>query len=502
MSLQKITHPASDPALPSFVHPILADVQDDLKLTQDCWDLLRRAKERHLPKEPKEPRTAYAARVMRSSYPSFFRDAVISYAGALSRFELRDPPPLLLENASSIDAAGNSLKAFWMMADANVLKAGGTLLTVDLPRGASPNRTADRALQRRPHLAQVARENVVNWETTTEGGQEVPIAVTILEFAEVRNGKYGVKFEPRYRVMEAGEWRVVRLRESAAGLTEEVVRGDNGEELVGTFEDARGNPLTMPPVVWYSSDRTGFGAGMLPLLSLAHLTLDWFREYSDLKELLHRTAMPVPVRKGMLGAGPKGTTPALILGPNSGIDLPKDGEFSFAEVAGSSLSQHVEHLKHIETLIDRQTLSFLLSGGSDAQKTATQSLLESAQLQASLASMAEGKSSAMESIFRLWGMFTGEAVPAGAGIDLDSGVFDEPVTAKKLTVAQQLYDNSLMTRESVVRLAARAGLLPPGRTVEDELKALGEEDQQRVVGQPPTPGPDDLADGMPFEPGA
>jgi hypothetical protein len=241
---------------------------------------------------------------------------------------------------------------------------------------------------------------------------------------------------------------------------------------------------------------------MLPLLSLAHLTLDWFREYSDLKELLHRTAMPVPVRKGMLASGPNGATPALILGPNSGIDLPKDGSFEFAEVAGGSLAQHVEHLKHIETLIDRQTLSFLLSGGGDAQKTATQSLLESAQLQASLASMAEGKSSAMESVFRIWGMFSGETVRDGAGIDLDSGVFDEPVTPEKLQMAGQLYDNSLLTRETVVRLAARAGMLPPGRTVEQELAALVEDERQRELNRPPAPGPDDLANGLPFDPAA
>lgn len=498
MSLQKITHPVSDPNLPSFVHPVLADVMDELRMTQECWDLLRKVKQKHLPREPKEPLKAYELRVLRSSYPSFFRDAVVSYAGALSRFELRDAPQLLVQNSSAIDAAGNSLKAFWMQADARVLRGGGTLLTVDMPMGTSPNRTADKLLGRRPYLAQVARENVVNWETTTEGGQEVPIAVSILEFAEVRDGKYGVKFEPRYRIIEEGQWRLVRLKEGPTGLREEVVRDDRGDELVGVYRDHRDQPLRRPPVVWYSSDRTGFGSGMLPLLSLANLTLDWFREYSDLKELLHKTAMPVPVRKGVAGTGPKGTTPALILGPNSGLDLPKDGSFEFAEVSGGALGQHVEHLKHIETLIDRQTLSFLLSGGSEAQKTATQSLLESAQLQASLASMAEGKSSAMESLFQIWGMFTGEVVPAGAGIDLDSGVFDEPVTPEKLGVAQTLYDNSLLTRASVVKLAARAGMLPPGQTPDKEVAALEQEEKDRLAARPAVPGADQLSGGMPF----
>ncbi len=290
--------------------------------------------------------------------------------------------------------------------------------------------------------------------------------------------------------MFRGEWRVVKLVEGMTGLRVEAVLDDNGEELKGQFLDSRNNPMNNPPVVWYSGSRAGFGRGQLPLLSLANLTLDWFREYSDLKELLHKTAMPVPVRKGMLNTGPNGSTPTMILGPNSGLDLPVDGSFAFEEVAGSSLAQHVEHLKHIENLIDRQTMNFLLSGSTE--KTATQSLLESAQLQASLTSMAEGKSSAMESLFRIWCQFTGEPIVPGAGIDLDSGVFDQPVTKEQLDTAQDLYDSSLLTRKSVVELVARAGMLPPDQTADDELKLLEEEDRKREANRPKTPGVDQI----------
>jgi hypothetical protein len=492
---QRISHPVQDPKLPSFVHPALADVTAELELVSDCWDLLRANKEKHLPREPKEPRKAYEARLQRSSYASFYRDAIVAYAGALSRFELRDPPPLVQTYQAAIDSDANSLKAFWMVADALTLRDGGCLLTVDMPPGRAASRADEIASGRRPHLARVERRNLVNWRTTRENGREVCTALAILEWAETEDGDYGVKLEPRYRLMRGGDWRVVRLKDANGEWQMETVAGDDGKPMEGTFVSASGQALTRPPVCWYSSNRSGFGRGMLPLLSLANLTLDWFREYSDLKELLHRTAMPVPVRKGMFGMGPGGSTPPMTLGPNSGIDLPKDGEFSFAEVAGGSLAQHVEHLRHIETLIDRQTLSFLFSG--DAQKTATQSMLESAQLQATLSSMAEGKSSAMQSLFEIWGQFTGEAIKPGAGINLDSGVFDQPVGVDQVRLAQELYNSSLLTRESVVELEKKAGLLPPSRTVKQEVDALQQEEAEAAADVAPTPGVNDLVDGMP-----
>lgn len=483
----KITHPVSDPALPSFLHPALVDVKEGLELVGACWDLLREGKEAFLPREPKEPTKAYQARLLRSSYPSFYRDAIVAYAGALSRFELRDAPALLQKNQSSVDGDGNSLKAFWMVTDALVLRDGGCLLTVDMPTDRAQNRAVEVASGRRPYLARVERRNVVNWRTTKENGREVCTDIAILEWSEEEDGAYGVKVEPRYRVMRGGEWMLIKLVEGGTGWMPEMV-----DE--GVFESSNGQPLSRPPVTWYSGSRSGFGRGIPTLLSLANLTLDWFREYSDLKELLHRTAMPIPVRKGM-AVGPGNTAPPMILGPNSGIDLPENGSFSFAEVTGSSLSQHVEHLKHIETLIDRQTLSFLFSG--DAQKTATQSMLEAAQLQATLSSLAEGKSSAMESVFQIWGQYTGEVVKPGAGINLDSGVFDQPVGVEQIRLVRELYGDGLLTKASAVQMIGKAHLLPPSVTPDAEVAAIGAEEDESRRREGRTPDINDLEDGMP-----
>lgn len=459
-----------------------------MELVADCWELLRGdAKTRHLPKEGGEPKEAYEARVKRSSYPSFFRDAVHAFAGVLSRYELRGVQRGLLEAAQDIDGEGNSLKAWGMAADALVLRDGGCLLMADMPPGRPESRAVELAQGRRPVFTVAERRNVLNWKVEKIGRRRIATACTVLEWHEVEDGDYGLKLEPRYRVMRGGQWRLLRIK----GDSTQGAKGSYAVEVEaeGEFLGADGQPLATPPVVWYSATREGFGEGGLPLLSLANLSLDWFREYSDLKELLHRCALPVTVLKDP--GRPPGQP--LTLGPNSLVEIrDPNGSLSFAEPSGGSLDKHLQHLQSIEKLIDRSTLSFLFSGSGD--RTATQAELESAQLQANITAMAESKSSAWESLFQLWGAFTGELPKTGAGLDLLPGVTDKPVDDALLTLAGTLYDKGLLMRETVTHLAQKRGMLRPGIDGRKEAAQLAEEDaKQEAKLNPPAPGPNDLA---------
>jgi len=494
---QAITHPTDKGDLPSFRHPRLAESMADLDLVADCWELLRGdAKLRHLPKEAGEPKEAYQARLKRSSYPSFFRDGVSAFAGVLSRYQLRGVQKGLLDAAQDIDGEGNSLKAWGLGADALVLRDGGCLLMADMPPGVPESRAAELAQGRRPVFSVAERRNVLNWRVARVGRKRVPIAVTVLEWHEVEDGDYGLKLEPRYRVMRGGEWHLLKIKGdggkgASANYQVEVATDEQGRSQEGFFTGTNGQPLQYPPVVWYGATRDGFGEGGIPLLSLANLTLDWFREYSDLKELLHRCALPVTVLKD---AGRAPGQP-LTLGPNSLVEI-KDpnGSLSFAEPSGGSLDKHLQHLQEIEKLIDRSTLSFLFSGSSN--RTATQAELEGAQLQATITTMAEAKSSAWESMFQLWGAFTGEPPQAGAGLDLLPGITDKPVDDALLTLAGTLYDKGLLLRETVTHLAQKRGMLRPGVDGKKEATELAAEDaRQQALNNPPVPGPNDLAGG-------
>jgi hypothetical protein len=485
MALVRLNHPTDDPALPSFVHPLLLEVMDDLETTLDCWNGLKGAKEKYLPKEPREPKKAYEGRLMRSSFNSFFRDAINAFAGVLSRYELTDAPPSFQQHLNNIDGQGNSLRSFLMKADTWTMRDGGSLLLADMPPAPEEGATRADTRDRRPYLSLVNRRNLVNFEPLP-GGQAR--ALTILEVQEKRVGLFGVEYVPRFRVMRDGMWAVYDVIGEGKVWTATVAQYDDGRPMAGVFRAASGAELSAPPVRWYSGTNEGFGQGDIGLLPLANYALDHFREYSDLKELLHKTAIPVPVREGVLGTGPGNSTPPMVLGSNSGIDLPAGGKFHFAEVTGAALGKHEEHLVHIENLIDRKTLAFLFSG---AQKTATQANLESVQMQATLQSIGEAKVSVVQSLMELWCQFSGETLAPTAGIELAEGIFDEPLTVEKLGLAERLYDRDLLSRRTVLYLQQKMGLLPPGQTIDKELESIAADEPE-----PPAPiGINDLEDG-------
>ena len=71
-------------------HPTLTALWPSLQITADCWALLAAPdgssrKEQYLPKGGREPDTVYRKRLDAARPSGFFRDALRTYAGMLSR---------------------------------------------------------------------------------------------------------------------------------------------------------------------------------------------------------------------------------------------------------------------------------------------------------------------------------------------------------------------------------------------------------------------------------
>ena len=78
------------PSAPWHRHPTLTALQPSLQITADCWALLAAPdgssrKEHYLLKGEREPDTAYRKRLEAARPSGFFRDALRTYAGMLSR---------------------------------------------------------------------------------------------------------------------------------------------------------------------------------------------------------------------------------------------------------------------------------------------------------------------------------------------------------------------------------------------------------------------------------
>ena len=216
---------------------------------------------------------------------------------------------------------------------------------------------------------------------------------------------------------------------------------------------------------------------------LADLSIQHFQMRSDLGELLHKCAMPVPVRKGA-PIGVDGKPAPLVLGPNTAVDLPSEGgDFGFAEPTGKSLERHQSEITHVEQLMDRSSLNFLYGANV---KTATEASLRASQVASSVAALTRNKAAMFGVIMRLWAWYAGEtsSITAESGLAINDSLMSKPLEASEVAQLVNLYNNELMSRQTVLDELQRGGVLDPDLVISDEIERIEgdhEEQQQQMM---------------------
>jgi hypothetical protein len=212
---------------------------------------------------------------------------------------------------------------------------------------------------------------------------------------------------------------------------------------------------------------------------LADLSIQHFQMRSDLGELLHKCAMPVPVRKGA-PTGLDGKPAPLVLGPNTAVDLAVDGgEFKFAEPSGKSLERHQSEIQHVEQLMDRSSLNFLYGANV---KTATEASLRASQVASSVAALTRNKAAMFGVLMRLWAWYAAEqsSITAESGLAMNDSLMSKPLEASEMAQLVNLYSNGLMSKKTVLDELQRGGVLDPDLIVEDEMERIEEDRQERM----------------------
>ena len=465
-----INHPINDPSLVSYHRPELVAMLPQLELAYDCWTLLNGVergsrKEAYLQREPAEPSAAYKARLNRATYAPIYRDSIRSYAGLLGRFNLIDVPTSLDDNKHDVDLQGSSIQSFLTSVDEMVLRDGGAYIMTDMMPDSSADNFFDQSNDgRHPYFIQVRRSDVVNWSVSYKRGIESLEHATIRMLRSVSDseGAFGNKIEPVYYYLTPGKVQIYRVVKSGPSRWENLL-----VEEINTS-------MPVIPLTWYGATSSRFGQGDMPLTGLAELSIQHFQMRSDLCELLHKCAMPVPVRKGAM-VGPDGRPAPLVLGPNTAVDLPAEGgDFKFSEPSGQSLDRHQTEIKHIEELMDRSSLNFLY--GVDV-KTATEASLRSSQVASSVSAMIRNKTSAVNALIRFWAWYAGEQSQVGAetGIAINDSLINKPLEANEMAQLVNLYTNELLSRKTVLDELQRGGVLDPDMMIDDEIARIEED---------------------------
>ena len=464
-----INHPINDPSLVSYHRPELVRLLPQLKQAYDCWTLLNadglgEAKKDYLQREPAEPSSAYMARLGRSTYTPIYRDSIRSYAGLLSRFNLIDPPSSLEQHKDDVDLQGSSIQSFMTMVDECALRDGGTFVMVDMmPDNGESNFFDQMKDGRHPYFIHIKRADVINWQVSYERGVETVSQVTMRQLRSKASKGFGSEVEPVYYVLTPGKVEVYRL-----------VKSDTSRWANQKVDEMQ-TSLPVIPIVWYGATTTRFAQGDLPMDGLADLSIQHFQMRSDLSELLHKCAMPVPVRKGA-PIGPDGKPAPLVLGPNTAVDLGSEGgaDFSFAEPSGKSLERHQKEIEHVEELMDRSSLNFLYGANV---KTATEASLRASQVSASVSALVRNKTSMFGRLMRLWAWYAGEQaqITDESGLAINDALINKPLGASEIAQLVNLYNNDLLSKQTVLDELQRGGVLDPDLVVEDEMERIDED---------------------------
>lgn len=494
-------HPGDNPELPSYQSPAYRDYQSELQFVRDiaegqsAWISplgevkdITKAKQ-FLPPYAGEPSGEYFRRLAQSNFNNFFSTAITQFPGLLQEYRIGDDifDPLL-DAWGDIDSQGNDLPSFFLDADELVIRDGfcGILVEMGVPgeeAHIAPILTIDDIgnYPLRPYLVTVPREDILNWAFVWSEGAAKLERITVRQWVSQPQGKYGQITYPEYRVYLAGG-----ICESYVLI--EVGDSEGKSEIIPLLVSATQNSLGEIPFVIYAARRTNNLDATPPLKGLAELNLAYFRLYSEYRDAIHKVNCPTAVRVGLITPGQSDfdKLPPIILGTNTGIDVPQGGDFKFAEPSGAALATTRTELDSLERQMNKRSLGFL-AGQSDGQARTAEEIKRSAvQTQATLATMAGQKDSVLGRVHELWSAYYGQPVAqtSVSALSVSKELLQEPMTPEEIGAVSKLAQLRQISLLTALKIFKEGKLLPKGTAPETEFddlqKQLSLEAEQEV----------------------
>jgi hypothetical protein len=377
----------------------------DCELVNDVFAGTRQLKAkgtRYLPQHPAEKDKAYSVRLNQSNFWNAYKRSIQGLTGMVFRKNPvlgDDVPAIIKTHAENIDLAGSHLDVFAKELFKAALIDGHAFILIDMPPAVTtrkPNATLVDEAGRRPYWLMVRKNQVINWRTqrTTEGRDRL-IQATIEECVYEPDGIYTEKEVKQYRVLRPGSWEIYRKAQDK----DEIVLWDSGST----------SPLTEIPLVPIYTNRTGFFCSAPPLLDLAYENLRHYRLQSDLDHILHVANVPIGYAAGRtVKKDAQGNPVPLEIGPNSFVDLEKDGKIGYAEHQGSAIGKAQEEID--KTKANMATLGLLLLAKQpQAQKTATETVIDYEAESSELAGMVRSEQDGLEAALAFSAQFANQS---------------------------------------------------------------------------------------------
>jgi hypothetical protein len=474
--------PTDPKDLPDYVRPeveLLATARSRSRTLAAGTDAVHAAGEAILPKWPGELPAFYSARSTLAEFTDFYGRTIEAALGLLFGAELAyepDLPDALAMLDADADGRGTSLHALARRAAHGILTDGVAALLADYPR-VQPDALTMRDVQDqriRPYLVPVSASQLLSWLTARVGAETMLTQLVIAESAEVRDGQFGVRAEPRYRI----------YRLELGGLTVGTVRiaeQKNGDRVVEVVEEPSLviGPTRIPLAVGYALPPEAPLVAGPPLDRLAWMNVGHYRVSADHRYLMSLCHAPTLVVTGWDGNDQS----PINIGPNTVMRLTGEQKAMWLQAASDALAAS-------ERTMERQTLqmaslgmAFLSRDTSARNETATGRRMDASADRATIGTLADGVGQMLTQALAFCAQFAGDGVTAPAVTitpDYDATKLDAPTILALSSIAEK----HQLTVETMLKILQDGDVLPDGLDIEEEVRAAELQRLARLVDVP------------------
>jgi hypothetical protein len=303
----------------------------------------------------------------------------------------------------------------------NALQAGHNAILVEYPdtKGAALTLADEAPL--RPYWVTIAKDNILSWRTSNDGGRTILTQIVLKETRSVPDGVFGEKERTQYRVLyrDAGVvgWQLLEITEQKAVV---VV----GEGLYPTQ-----NEIPLAEIV--TSGRRSIFESDPPLLDLGYLNVAHYQQSSDANYSRYKTCVPILFGAGIeAGVNDDGSAkPAIEVGPNSAVMTPNpNATLQYVSHSGGSLDNCEKALETLKA--DMATLGLaMLAPSKRAAETAEAKRLDKATSDSALSVTARGLQDGIERALGFHARYLG--LPDGGSVEVNrdyEGMAMDPAT--------------------------------------------------------------------------
>ncbi len=416
---------------------------------------MRAAGQSFLPKWPNEEDDSYKTRLATATlFPAFGRTlSVMSGKPFSKQLTLgEDVPAAIQEWCQDVDLQGNSLHTFAASMMDEVLGFGIAGVLVDYPIVQDAKTLADeRKIGARPYMVMVKHAQILGWMAQRVNGVWVLTQLRIAETKEVPDGAFGVKHEPRVRVLTPGAWAVYMPPKK------------DGDDWV--LEADGKTTLDAIPFVPFYGRKLGYMVGVSPLLDLAYLNVKHWQSQSDQDTILHVARVHI---LAIIGADEDSK---LTVGASAAVKIPLNGDMKFVEHTGAAIDAGTKSLELLEGQMIQTGAELLVQ--KPGQRSATEANNDAEANKSDLQRVTEAMEDSLDQCLQWMAEWVKQ--PQGGHVSLFKDFGAATLTDASAQLVLSLQQGGLITKATALKEYQRRGTLSPDLDPVDEIEAVQEE---------------------------